>query len=238
MKTDDSLAAVLAHELAHLAHKDHFKPRPRGSGEALQRELAADALGMRFMQAAGIPAEAMVSALRAIEDVQPRGLGRYSHRCVSTDPTTAPRGPRLRPGPTHEQLRSRHSSLTSSGTLPSIPHRRSRSFAPHLLLLARGSRELGGGYGIAWQRDSKGRGYYNEEDAHARHAVSSSAGGRDVRIRLPDHQGRSPGIGRPRHAPASMPPASTARCLTTRTTWSRPFLTGRVCACKQKPLQA
>ena len=37
---DDALAAVLAHELAHVARKDHFKPHPGGAGEALQREQA------------------------------------------------------------------------------------------------------------------------------------------------------------------------------------------------------
>ena len=73
LEAGDALAAVLAHELAHVARKDHFKARPSGTDEALQRELAADALGMRFMQAAGIRAEAMVTALRAIEEVQPAG---------------------------------------------------------------------------------------------------------------------------------------------------------------------
>ena len=73
LDANDVLAAVLAHEMAHLAHKDHFKPRPSGSREALERESAADASGVTYMQMAGLRPEAMACALRIIQHVQPAG---------------------------------------------------------------------------------------------------------------------------------------------------------------------
>ena len=73
LDADNVLAAVLAHEMAHLASKDHFKPRPGCTREALERESAADARGVTYLQAVGLRSEAMACALRVIEHVQPVG---------------------------------------------------------------------------------------------------------------------------------------------------------------------
>ena len=71
--TDELLAAVLAHEMAHIVSKDHFKPRNSTAGEALDRELAADAKGVAYLRAAGISPEAMLGVIRIIQDEQPHG---------------------------------------------------------------------------------------------------------------------------------------------------------------------
>ncbi len=63
---DASLAAVLAHELAHLIRRDGFKPRCRTCSEKLERELAADRLGTRILIQADYEPDAMVSALRIV----------------------------------------------------------------------------------------------------------------------------------------------------------------------------
>lgn len=72
---DASLAAVLAHELAHLVRRDGFKPSCRTCREKLQRELAADRLGTRILIRAGYTAGAMVSALRIVGPAMRDGWG-------------------------------------------------------------------------------------------------------------------------------------------------------------------
>lgn len=69
----DRLAAVLAHEMAHIASKDHFKPRCSTSAEALDREICADAGAVAYLRAADIPPEAMIDAILIIKDVQAQG---------------------------------------------------------------------------------------------------------------------------------------------------------------------
>ena len=51
--SDDLLAATLAHELAHLAAKDHFKQLPGGHDQALKKEQSADAKAAKMLDAAG-----------------------------------------------------------------------------------------------------------------------------------------------------------------------------------------
>jgi len=73
LTTDATVAAVLAHEMAHLAARDSFKPRCRDAREALERELSADWQGQRYLQAAGFSAEAMKDVIELTREVQPTG---------------------------------------------------------------------------------------------------------------------------------------------------------------------
>ena len=73
LKSDDQMAAVLAHEIAHIVSKDHFKPRCSCSAEAIEREIAADALGAEYLRNAGIDPQAMIDVVRLIADAQPKG---------------------------------------------------------------------------------------------------------------------------------------------------------------------
>ena len=70
---DDMLAAVMAHEMAHIVAKDHLKPRCGNVAEALERETNADKRAVTFLLAAGMSPEAMIHVIRAIEDVLPLG---------------------------------------------------------------------------------------------------------------------------------------------------------------------
>jgi len=70
---DDLLAAVLAHELAHVEARDHFKERGIDAMEALQRELDADARAVGILRAAGMRASALPDALALVEDALPPG---------------------------------------------------------------------------------------------------------------------------------------------------------------------
>ena len=73
LRSDDLLAATLAHEMAHLVHKDHFKPRSCGLDQALCKEKHADACAVVLLERAGIPAGALSALMRVIDDVQPDG---------------------------------------------------------------------------------------------------------------------------------------------------------------------
>lgn len=68
---DRMLAAVIAHELAHVEAGDHFKARTAGSEEMLQRELAADARAVAMLKSAGLDGAAMRAALDLVEEVLP-----------------------------------------------------------------------------------------------------------------------------------------------------------------------
>jgi predicted Zn-dependent protease len=71
LRDDAMLAAVIAHEAAHLARKDHFKARCRQDREALRREMDADRYAVRLLARAGYKTEAMIAAVRLISDQQP-----------------------------------------------------------------------------------------------------------------------------------------------------------------------
>lgn len=73
LEDDAQLAAVMAHEFAHIANKDSFKPRCCDHAEALDREVTADCQGAQYLMAAGLPAGALVELIRLIEDEQPSG---------------------------------------------------------------------------------------------------------------------------------------------------------------------
>lgn len=70
---DDCLAAVLAHELAHLDTKDHFLPAGPDPRAALQREQAADRRGRHYLEAAGYRPSAMAEVVALVADHQPAG---------------------------------------------------------------------------------------------------------------------------------------------------------------------
>ena len=73
LSSDDLLAATLAHELAHLAGKDHFKHPPCGRDQALKKEQLADAKAGAMLDAAGFNSQALLELLVLVGDVQPPG---------------------------------------------------------------------------------------------------------------------------------------------------------------------
>lgn len=73
LESDELLAAALAHELAHIASKDHFKPRCACVEDALDRETSADCRGAEYLLKAGLGPNAMIEVVRLIEDAQPTG---------------------------------------------------------------------------------------------------------------------------------------------------------------------
>lgn len=73
LRTDDLLAAVLAHEFAHLEAKDSLKPPCKTPDEALARELSADRLAAGYLFRAGYTPQALVDLLRCVEEQQPPG---------------------------------------------------------------------------------------------------------------------------------------------------------------------
>ena len=73
LSSDDCLAAVLAHERAHLQAKDHFKP-PCASAEAsLAREIRADQCAAKHLDAAGFRRSAMMEVIEMIRPELPSG---------------------------------------------------------------------------------------------------------------------------------------------------------------------
>ena len=70
---NDLLAAVVAHEMAHVVSKDSLRPACNSSSEALDREMSADRLAAKYLSAAGYDARHLSALLRLIEDVQPEG---------------------------------------------------------------------------------------------------------------------------------------------------------------------
>lgn len=73
LSSDDLLAAILAHEIAHVACRNHFKPFPRDSDQALDKELPADAYAATLLDASGFDSMALVDLMLLVRDVQPAG---------------------------------------------------------------------------------------------------------------------------------------------------------------------
>ncbi|MCP4593263.1 MAG: M48 family metalloprotease [bacterium] len=71
--SDHQLAAVLAHEMAHIVMRDHFKPRCGSCAEAVSRETLADLRAAQYLRRTGIPCEALVEVIQLVADVQPPG---------------------------------------------------------------------------------------------------------------------------------------------------------------------
>jgi len=70
---DNMLAAVIAHEMAHIVHKDGLKQNCGSTKEALAREMSADSSGMDYLAATGYPPGGMIKLLQLIRDIQPHG---------------------------------------------------------------------------------------------------------------------------------------------------------------------
>ncbi len=73
LSRDELLSAAIAHEMAHLKARDHFKPRPVSSGDALRKELAADRRAATTLDAAGVGRDALIELVILIADTQPDG---------------------------------------------------------------------------------------------------------------------------------------------------------------------
>lgn len=73
LSSDDLLAAVLAHEVAHLVSRDHFKPAPSDADRALKKELTADAYAFRILGDADLRRTALIDLVLLIEDALPAG---------------------------------------------------------------------------------------------------------------------------------------------------------------------
>ena len=72
-ENDDLLAAVIAHEMGHVVHKDSLKPRCRNVAESLDREISADGAAVRYLRLARYPTECLTNVLWLIRDAQPTG---------------------------------------------------------------------------------------------------------------------------------------------------------------------
>jgi predicted Zn-dependent protease len=70
---DDLLAAVLAHEMAHLAAGDSYRPPCSSAEAALARECLADRAAARYLEAAGYSARALHEVLACMEPALPDG---------------------------------------------------------------------------------------------------------------------------------------------------------------------
>jgi len=73
LRDDRTLAAVLAHEMAHIEAKDSLKPRCRDRDEALQREIAADLRGCVFLVNSGYEPADLVALVKQLDDEMPAG---------------------------------------------------------------------------------------------------------------------------------------------------------------------
>ena len=85
LRTDGLLAAVLAHEMAHIESRDGLRCRTGRQAESLNREVAADALAVGYLDAAGLSSAALVELVLLVKDAQPLGWAearadRLTHR--------------------------------------------------------------------------------------------------------------------------------------------------------------
>lgn len=73
---DALLAAVLAHEMAHIVLRDSFKPCASSCEEALRREIDADRMAAERLDRSGHGRKALERLLLSIADHQPPGWAR------------------------------------------------------------------------------------------------------------------------------------------------------------------
>ncbi|MHC4441382.1 MAG: M48 family metalloprotease [Planctomycetota bacterium] len=69
---EDLLAAIIAHEMAHVMRKDSLRPFGNNQ-EALQREVSTDSHAADYLAAADYNPQCLIGLLRLIEDVQMPG---------------------------------------------------------------------------------------------------------------------------------------------------------------------
>jgi predicted Zn-dependent protease len=72
LSSDERVAAVVAHEIAHILANDHFKPHCSGL-DVLERESAADLRGAEILRDAGLEPGAMVEVVLLVRECQPYG---------------------------------------------------------------------------------------------------------------------------------------------------------------------
>ncbi len=70
---NDLLAAVLAHEMAHVACEHGLHPPCRHETDALHREITADRTAAAYLSRAGYPLSSLADLLRLTKDLQPKG---------------------------------------------------------------------------------------------------------------------------------------------------------------------
>ncbi len=75
LDSDELIAATLAHEMAHILAKDHFKPRPHNPDHALRKELSTDKLAAVILNAASLRRSALLDLIVLIEDTLPDDWG-------------------------------------------------------------------------------------------------------------------------------------------------------------------
>lgn len=68
---ENVLAAVLAHEMAHLLSGDSLKPSPCNCAAALQREIDADSRAADLLRQAGFDPQSLVAAVELVRYEQP-----------------------------------------------------------------------------------------------------------------------------------------------------------------------
>ena len=87
---DDLIAAVIAHEMAHLEAGDCYKEPPKTKDEALRREICADLRAADFLRAAGYNPQSLVELLSIIEQHQPAGWAQIRQNAISQTLSMAP----------------------------------------------------------------------------------------------------------------------------------------------------
>ncbi len=70
---NDLLAAVIAHEMAHVMRKDSLHAGGRAPKDVLQREISVDHSAARYLSAAGYGDACLRDLILLIKDVQPPG---------------------------------------------------------------------------------------------------------------------------------------------------------------------
>ena len=70
LDSDDLLAAVIAHEMAHIAARDSFKPPARDMAEALDREMVADERGAGYLAVTGRSPQLLVDLIQMVAEMQ------------------------------------------------------------------------------------------------------------------------------------------------------------------------
>ena len=82
LESDVELAAVIAHEWAHLEARDHFKPPCSSAEAALQREIMADRRTLHRLVSSAMDPHAMIVVVRLVEDAQLAGWAETRERAM------------------------------------------------------------------------------------------------------------------------------------------------------------
>lgn len=89
LTSDDQLAAVVAHEMAHLEFGDCLR-RCVAAEEMLQRELDADQAAIEYLRAADVPASALAELLGLISEDQPPAWSERRLAALGSERTSCP----------------------------------------------------------------------------------------------------------------------------------------------------